>query len=142
MATAAEMMHAGVTCVGEDDTLDKAARIMRSLHVGALPICGADNRLKGMVTDRDIVVRAIAEGSDVHTTTARQMAQGQVVSVDTSADQDEVLGVMKEHRIRRLPVLDGKQLVGMISEADLARHLSHDQLSDFVETVYSAPPTN
>ena len=65
MTTARELMTAGAECVGENETLVDAARKMRELDVGALPICGEDNRLKGMLTDRDIVVKCIADGGDL-----------------------------------------------------------------------------
>jgi CBS domain-containing protein len=75
MSTARDLMHAGAECIGESDTLEKAARMMRDLRVGALPICGNDDRLKGIITVRDIVVRCVAEGGDPRSMTAREMAQ-------------------------------------------------------------------
>jgi CBS domain-containing protein len=142
MSTARDIMHLGVECVGEDETLAGAARKMRDLHVGALPICGADDRLHGIITDRDIVVRCVAGGQDPKSTTARELAQGTPIWVDVDADTDEVLQVMEEHKIRRLPVLESHRLVGMISEADLATHLSEQQVSEFAAEVYGAPPTS
>ena len=70
MTTARDIMHAGAECVGEHESLQRAAQLMRDLDVGALPICGDDNRLKGIVTDRDIVCRCVAEGYDPANTTA------------------------------------------------------------------------
>ncbi|MFJ3921759.1 CBS domain-containing protein [Streptomyces sp. NPDC090022] len=128
-------MHAGATCVQENETLMDAARRMGELDVGALPICGPDNRLHGIVTDRDIVVKCLAKGKDPHRMTAGQLAQGKPVTVDADADGEQVLRTMEQHRIRRLPVIADHRLVGMISEADLARHLSEEQVGHFVETV-------
>lgn len=142
MSTARDIMHPGAECIGENDTLESAARMMRDLQVGALPICGSDDRLHGIITDRDIVVRCIAEGGDPSTMTAREMAQGTPIWVDAQADQDEVLRLMESNKIRRLPVMDGQRLVGMISEADLAVNLDERRLHQFAETIYSARPTN
>ena len=68
MTTAREVMTGDASCVGTEDTLADAARRMRDLDVGALPICGDDNRLKGMITDRDIVVKCVADGGDPNQT--------------------------------------------------------------------------
>jgi CBS domain-containing protein len=138
MSTAREIMHSGAECIGENDTLMKAAQMMRDLNVGSLPICGQDNRLHGLITDRDIVIRCCAEGRDVASVTAGELAQGLVRYVDASADIGEVLHVMEEHQIRRVPVIEHRRLVGMISESDLARHLPEDQLAHFVERVYAS----
>ncbi|MGW3076133.1 CBS domain-containing protein [Kitasatospora sp. NPDC001132] len=135
MSTARDIMHAGATCVQESETLDVAARRMRELDVGALPICGEDDRLHGIITDRDIVVKCLAEGKDPKTMTAGRLAQGKPITVDADADQAKVLHLMEEHRIRRLPVIDDHRLVGMISEADIARHLSRQEVGELVEAV-------
>jgi len=139
MTTAREIMHAGAECIGENDTLAIAAQKMRDLGVGSLPICGQDDRLHGIVTDRDIVVRCIAEGRDPAQVRAADLAQGTLFWVDATADVGEVLRQMEEHHVKRLPVIENHRLVGLISEADLARHLSEHQLAEFVEKVYAAP---
>ncbi len=138
MATARDIMHAGAECVGENESLLKAARRMRDLDVGALPICGDDDRLHGIITDRDIVVKCVAAGYDPAVVTAAELAQGKPVTVDASADVSEVLAVMEERRIRRLPVVDSHRLVGMISEADLARSLPDQAVAEFVEAICAA----
>ena len=142
MSTARDVMHPGAECVDENETIAIAAEMMRDMHVGALPICGADRRLHGIITDRDIVVRCVAEGFDPLTMTAREMAQGTPIWVDIDDDTDDVLRVMTESGIRRVPVLEESRLVGMISEADLAVHLDDQRLKRFAETLYSGPPTN
>ncbi|MFD3923017.1 CBS domain-containing protein [Streptomyces sp. NPDC058595] len=138
MTTAQEIMHAGATCIKENETLEDAARRMRELDVGALPICGPDDRLHGIITDRDIVVACLAKGKDPKTMTAGHLEQGKPVTIDAGAETDQVLQAMEVHRIRRLPVIDDHRLVGMISEADLARHLPEDQVGQFVEAVCAA----
>jgi CBS domain-containing protein len=135
MTTARDIMHAGITCVGENETLRDAARMMRDLNIGALPICGDDDRLHGMITDRDIVVMCVATGGDPATMTARELAQGKPFTVDADADVERVLETMEAHRIHRLPVLDNRRVVGMISEADLARHVPEQRVGEFVEVV-------
>jgi CBS domain-containing protein len=115
--------------------------MMRDLHVGALPICGNDDRLHGIITDRDIVVKCVAEGRDPETVTANEFAQGTPVWIEASADSSEVLRIMEDNQIRRLPVIEDSRLVGMISESDLAMHLSANELNDFVTTLYTSGPT-
>lgn len=141
MSRARDIMHPGAQCIEANDTLQLAAQRMRDLHVGALPICGTDNRLTGIITDRDIVLRCVAEGVDPATCTAGELAQGTPVWVEADADEDEVLQTMEQHRIRRLPVMDNRKLIGMISEADIAMHLNDDKLAHFVSTIYASPPT-
>lgn len=141
MTTAKQMMHLGVECVPATETLDRAAQMMRDMQVGSLPICGPDNKLKGILTDRDIVVNCIAQGRDPAKITAGELASGELVWVDARADEDEVLMLMERHAIRRVPVMEDHVLVGMISEGDLARHLDDAKLHHFVSTITQAPPT-
>ncbi len=142
MSTARQIMHLGAECVSADDAVIAAAKRMRDSHVGALPICGADGKLRGIITDRDIVVRCVAEGFDPHVLTAGELALGTPVWVDADADETEVLQTMEKHKIRRVPVLDERRLVGMISEADLATHLDEQQISEFAAAIYGAPPSS
>jgi CBS domain-containing protein len=141
MTTARNMMHPGVECVPETETLDRAAQLMREHNVGSLPICGDDNRLAGIITDRDIVVKCIATGKDPSMMTAAELAQGAPIWVSADASEDDVLNLMEEGLIRRLPVIEDHELVGMISEADLAMHLPADKIATYCNTVYSAPAT-
>ena len=142
MTTARDVMHPGAECVDEDETLTEAAVRMRDLDVGALPICGADDRLHGIITDRDITVRCVADGFDPETMTAGELARAALVWVDIGDSEDEVIRVMTESGVRRVPVLEESRLVGMISEADLAIHLDEHRLKHFAEALYSGPPTN
>lgn len=135
MTAARDIMTLDPTCVRENDTLVDAARLLRDLDVGALPICGEDDRLKGMLTDRDIVVRCIADGGDPATTTAGSLAQGKPVTIGADDDIREALTVMQDHQVRRLPVIDGHDLVGIISQADIARELSATQTGETVAEI-------
>jgi CBS domain-containing protein len=137
VTTARDVMNTGVHCVGEDETLTRAAQIMRDEQVGALPICDAGGHLRGIVTDRDIVIRCVASGQDIGSTRISALAQGEPCCVQASSDIEEVLAEMESHQIRRLPVLEDDRLVGMISEADLAHHLSDERLAHFVEQIYA-----
>jgi CBS domain-containing protein len=135
MTTARELMTAGAECVGENETLVDAARKMRDLDVGALPICGEDNRLKGMLTDRDIVVKCIADAGDPATVTAGRFGQGKPVTIGADDSAEEALKTMSEHQVRRLPVIDGHDLVGMLAIADVARNLGRSDTGDVVQDV-------
>jgi CBS domain-containing protein len=128
-------MTGGVECVGENETLVDAARKMRDLDVGSLPICGEDNRLKGMLTDRDIVVKSLAEGGDPSSTKASELAQGKPVTIGADDPVEEILRTMKQYKVRRLPVIDGHDLVGMVSLADVARNLSDAKVGDLLEVI-------
>lgn len=141
MTTARDIMHAGVECVPAHESLDRAAQLMRDLNVGALPICGEDNKLTGILTDRDIVVKCIATGHDPALMTAGELADGTPVWVDAEADEDDVLSLMEGNKIRRMPVIEEHALIGMISEADLAQHLSEDKMAHFAATIAKAPPS-
>jgi len=135
MTTARQIMTSDATCVGAQESLVEAARKMKELDVGSLPICGEDNRLKGMLTDRDIVVRCIAEGGDPARTTAGELAQGKPVTIGADDDVEEALRVMAQHKVRRLPVIDGHDLVGIVSQADIARNLPDKKVGDLVEAI-------
>jgi CBS domain-containing protein len=135
VATARDIMTGGVECIGENETLADAARKMRDLDVGSLPICGEDNRLKGMLTDRDIVVRCLAEGGDPGSTRAGDLAQGEPVTVGADDPVEEILRTMTQYKVRRLPVIDGHDLVGIVSQGDVAKNLPEDRVGDLVEAI-------
>ncbi|MFG2130244.1 CBS domain-containing protein [Streptomyces sp. NPDC048751] len=137
MTTARDIMHRGAQWIPAHETLDRAAQLMRDLNVGALPISDQNERLCGILTDRDIVVGCVALGHDPAKTTAGELAQGTPRWIDAGADVSEVLHEMQEHQIRRLPVIEDKRLVGMISESDLAQHLTEDQIGAWAESVYA-----
>jgi CBS domain-containing protein len=135
MATARELMSQGVECVNSTETLVEAARKMRDLDVGALPICGEDQRLKGMLTDRDIVVKCIAEGKDPNSLRASDLAQRKPVTIGADDSAEETLRTMAKYQVRRLPVIDGHQLVGIVAQADVARALPNEIVGQVLEEV-------
>lgn len=137
MTTAQEIMHPGAECVREHETLADAARIMSERDVGALPICGENEKLLGILTDRDIVLKCVAEGKDPSRLTAGEVAQGRPMVVEADEDTEQVLRVMEQYRVRRLPVINHPEhkLVGMISEADIARGLPQERVAEFVSAI-------
>ena len=139
MTTAREILTPGVECVSVGETLVDAARRMRDLDVGSLPICRDNDRLAGMLTDRDIVVRVLAEGRDPISVKVGDLADGNVVTIGADDSVEDALATMSKHGVRRLPVIDGHDLVGMVSQADIARNLPDDKVGDLVAAISSAP---
>ena len=135
MPTAREIMTPDVTCVGEGESLTAAARKMAQLNVGSLPICGQNDRLIGMLTDRDVVVKVIAEGGDPGTVTAADLAQGKPVTIGADDDAAEILRTMAQYKVRRLPVIDGHRLVGIVAVADVARALPDRPVGDLIDAI-------
>ena len=137
--TAREVMSGGVECIGENETALDAARKLADLDVGAMPICGEDNRLKGMLTDRDIVVKVLAQGKDPAQTRAGELGEGKPVTIGADDSVEEALRTMKDHKVRRLPVIDGHDLIGIVSQADLATNIDEGKVGDLVEAISAAP---
>jgi CBS domain-containing protein len=134
-AKARDIMTGSVECVGENESIVEASSKLAKLNVGAMPICGEDNRLKGMLTDRDIVVKVLAEGRDPNSTKAGDLAEGKPVTIGADDSIDETLDTMAEHQVRRLPVIDGHDLIGVISQADVAKHLPDEETGRLVELI-------
>lgn len=135
MTTAREIMSAGAECVRTDQTAADAARMMTDLGVGALPICGKDEKIKGVLTDRDLVVKVLGPGRDAGTFPAGDLNQAEAVTIGAEDTAEDVLATMTRHKVRRLPVIDQQRLVGMISMADVARVLSQPKAGDLVEAL-------
>ena len=135
MTAVRDLMTPGAECAKETDSLVDAARRMRDLDVGALPICGSDDRLHGMITDRDIVVRCVADGRDPSTILVSELAEGTPIWVDAQAPTDDAMALMAEHQVRRLPVIEDHRLVGMLSQADVARHADERKVGGVVESI-------
>jgi CBS domain-containing protein len=115
-----EIMTAHARCVGPENMLVEAAGLMRELDVGALPVCD-DDRLAGMVTDRDITLRGVADGRDPNTTPIRDVMSKGIMYVFADQEVEDVARVMEERQIRRVPVLNReKRLVGIVSLGDIA----------------------
>ena len=135
-----DVMSSDCECIGEHDSLSDAAKRLAELDVGAMPICGDDDRLKGMLTDRDIVVKAIARGKDPDSTEASELAEGKPIVIGADESIEHALSKMKEHKIRRLPVIDDdKKLCGIVSQGDLATSIDEEQVGELVEAISAAP---
>ena len=130
-----DLMTDHAECIGEKDTLRRAAERLRSLDVGSMPICGENGKILGMLTDRDIVVKCIAEGGDPDMVVAGDLAQGRRYYVDSEATIEDAIAVMKEHQVRRLPVIHDHRLVGILSQADVARHYAEERVGELVEGI-------
>ncbi|MDQ0768161.1 CBS domain-containing protein [Pseudarthrobacter defluvii] len=135
MSAVREFMTTDARCVGETESLLDAARMMRDLDCGALPICGDDGKLKGMVTDRDIVLKCVAAGRDPGQMMARDLAAGKPYCVDADANVDAAIDMMEQHQVRRLPVISDHKLVGIISQGDIARNYSEQRVGELVEHI-------
>ena len=134
---ARDIMSDDCTCIGENDSVLDAAKRLAELNVGSMPICGEDDRLKGMITDRDIVVKVLAQGKDPASVKAGELGAGDGNTVTIGADDtiDEALRTMMDKQVRRLPVIDERKLVGIISQADIARNIDEEKVGDLVEAI-------
>jgi CBS domain-containing protein len=121
--------------IDADKSVAYAAKMMRDEDVGLAPIVEGD-KLIGMLTDRDIAIRVVAEGRNPDQLTVREVASKQVVTIDPQQDLDEALRIMAKHKVRRLPVVeeDGK-LVGVVAQADVAREGDDTQTGRLVEEI-------
>lgn len=120
-----DIMTDQVAYVSPENTIVEAAQLMQKHDIGIVPVCQGTNVI-GVVTDRDIVVRNIAHGKDPHTTPVRDVMTSQVKTVNSSMSLNQAAGVMSDSQIRRLPVVDNNQLVGMVSLGDLASEAKYD----------------
>lgn len=129
------MTSEGLATAALDTTLAEIAERMRDENVGAIPIVDDDDKLCGIITDRDIVVRAVAEGEDPSECTAEEILSGQLHTIDPEAELEEVADLMARHQIRRLPVVEDEMVIGMISLGDLAVKSEEDEAADVLEDV-------
>ena len=140
MTAVSKVMTRGVRTLAPSDTLAQAARVMEELNVGVIPVCEGE-KLVGVVTDRDIVVRGLARGLDANSAALKQVMSADVRCATEEQDLDQVLKTMAEAQIRRMPVVDAKQrLVGIVSIGDIAAKDRHND-ADLAESLgdISAP---
>jgi CBS domain-containing protein len=130
-----EVMSSKPSAIEADKSVADAAKLMRDEDVGLAPVVEGD-RLVGTLTDRDITVRVVAEGKDPQSTTVREVASTDLVTVDPEQDLDEAVRLMAQHQVRRLPVVeeDGR-LVGVVAQADVARQADDRQTGEVVERI-------
>jgi CBS domain-containing protein len=133
-----DTMTAEPRSIDSSQPIVEAARLMRDEDVGSLPVV-EDGRLVGMVTDRDIAVRVVAEGRKPEATTVREASSRDLVTVEPDHDLDDALLLMGRHQVRRLPVVEGERLVGILTQADVALAEKEKKTGEVVEAI-SEPP--
>ncbi len=114
-----EMMTKNVRTCEPGDPLVEAARIMSEVNCGAVPVCEGDT-VVGMITDRDIVLRAVAQGRDIRGTTVKECMTTPVITATPETDAHKAAGMMADKQIRRLPIVEGDQIVGIVALGDMA----------------------
>ena len=129
-----QAMTTNVRTVSRDSSVAEAARIMRDEDTGSVPVV-EDGRVAGIVTDRDIVVRGVAEGRDVTSLNVREVCSSDLVTVEPDRDLDAALRLMAQHQVRRLPVVEGDRLVGVLAQADVARATGDRETGALVDDI-------
>jgi CBS domain-containing protein len=129
-----DVMTPGVRTVSPSQSLAEAAEVMKGEDVGSVPVV-EEGRLAGIVTDRDIVIRAVAERRDPQTVKVDEVASRELVTVEPEQDMDEALALMARHQVRRLPVVEAGRLVGMLAQADVALEAKEKQVGETVEEI-------
>ncbi len=134
MATIRDLMTENPETCAPSATVADAARVMRDQDVGPVPVVEGD-RLVGIVTDRDLVVRVLAEGRDPSSTTLGEIASSDLTTVSPDTDLREALDLMSASQVRRLPVVEGGRLVGIVAQADIARAADEEQTGEVVQDI-------
>ena len=129
-----EAMTASVSSVSPSQSLADAAEVMKREDVGSVPVV-EEGRLAGIVTDRDIVTRAVAEQRNPQTVSVEEIASHDLVTVEPEQDLDEALALMARHKVRRLPVLEEGRLIGMLAQADVALEAKEQKVGEMVEQI-------
>ncbi len=120
-----DIMTRNVAYINPASTVVEAAQLMQKHNVGSVPVCD-ENGIIGIVTDRDIIVRNIAHGKDPHQTPVKDVMTSEVTSVDPETEIRDVFGIMSEKKIRRIPVVENNQLVGIVALGDVATSAKQD----------------
>jgi CBS domain-containing protein len=132
-----DAMTADPRSIGKSVSVVEAARLMREQDIGSLPITD-DEQLVGMITDRDITMRVVAEAADPNATSVEDIYSRDLISVEPDNDLEEALGLMARHQVRRLPVVEDGRLVGIVAQADIALSENETKTGELVEAI-SAP---
>ena len=130
-----DMMHKGAELVAPNAKLQVIAKKMRDHDIGAIPVC-EDGRPIGMVTDRDIAIRGLADSKDISALEARDVMTRDVIFCRETEDAEDALRIMENNKVRRLPVLDdAEKLVGMVSLGDISHALSRELTGEVTKAV-------
>lgn len=135
---AREIMSANVECVTRQDSLTRAAQLMKQADIGAVPVVESQDsmRLVGVITDRDITVRHVAGDNAETCTVGDHMTEGRIHTCSPDDEVADVMKTMKSNQIRRVPVVDGDRLVGMIAQADIAtKNIGDEKTGEVVERI-------
>ena len=130
-----DLMSDQVISVSPEETVAVAARLMTRHNVGALPVCGDDGRLRGIVTDRDIVTRCVALERPMQQTSVARVMTSRVATVPPTASVDQAAAMLAKEQVRRLPVVEGRRLVGMVTLSDLSRQAPAEETADVLREV-------
>jgi CBS domain-containing protein len=129
-----DVMTPGPETIQADRPAAEAAKLMKEADAGMIPVMNNGNIL-GTVTDRDIVVRLVAEGRDPQSTPVYEIASTEIVTIEPDRDLDEALELMAKHKVRRLPVVENGRLVGILAQADVARTGDEKEVGHTVEEI-------
>ena len=135
MTSARDIMTKGSEYLKEEATAADAASLLAKSSIGAVPVCDASGHLQGVLSDRDIVVEVVAEGKDPQSVKVVDLIHGEAVTIGADDSVDEAIATMQKHKVRRLPVIDGDKLVGMVSQADIARACPPEQVGELVSAI-------
>ena len=134
-----EVMTDRPRCVTPETLVSEAAQLMETDNIGSLPILDGE-QLAGMVTDRDIVIRAVAKGKDPRGMPVREVASRELVTVQADDDLSDALKLMAGHQVRRLPVVDeDNRLVGILAQADIALEAKEKSVGEMIEEIRKSP---
>lgn len=134
---AKECMCKNVVCANPGTTVSEVAKLMQQKHVGSIPVCKEDGKIVGIVTDRDIVLRSIANDKDVNQTPISDIMTTQVIRTSEDTDTEAIAKIMADNQVRRIPVVEDEKVVGMITLANLSQFhaVSDECLSNTVEGI-------
>jgi CBS domain-containing protein len=135
MTSARDIMTKNPDYLDGDATITDVAKRLATESVGAVPICDSTGDLRSVVTDQNVVIDVVAAGKNPDKVKAIDLVQGEAVTIGADDSVDEAIQTMMAHKVRRLPVIDGRKLVGMVSQADIARACAPDKVGDLVAAI-------
>lgn len=140
MTKVREIMTESPRVADAGDSIRRIAQMLQTDDIGGVIVCNDDHRLQGMVTDRDIATQVVAAGLDPETTTAADLLDGaEMITIGADDDLKDAIVTMRDNAVRRLPVIDGRELVGIVSQADLAKHAPESLVGAMVDEISAAP---
>jgi CBS domain-containing protein len=143
MTKVRDIMSADTRWLRDDATAAESAKVLAADDIGAVPVCDGKGHLCGMVTDRDLVMKVMADGRDPKKVRLGEIVdRPEAVTIGADHDVEAAIETMKKYAVRRLPVIDGNQLVGIVSQADIARAMPDAHIGDLVGAISQAPPNN